>query len=257
MSKDGTVVPGAEAWSAQDGDVGVLVVHGFTGNPASLRPLAEALAGEGFAVELPRLPGHGTRWEDLQRTTWREWAGEAAAALDRLAGRTRAQVVVGLSAGGALALHLAAARPELAGLVLVNPFLFSTDPRLRLLPLLQRAVPSVPGVGDDIAKPGGDEKAYSRLPLRALASLRQLQGEARRALPGIRVPVLVLTSRQDHVVEPENSRVVLAGIGSADREHVWLERSYHVATLDHDADLVAERTAAFVRRVTAPACDPA
>lgn len=245
------VMPGCEPWSSAEGDVGVLVLHGFTGNPVSMRPLAESLAAQGYAVELPRLPGHGTRWQELNRTTWRDWAREAVAAFELLRARTRAQVVAGLSMGGTMALHLAETRGEdLAGLVLINPSVFSRDPRLKLVPVLKWIVPGMPGIGNDIAKPGGDEKPYAKVGLKALGSLLKFQKQVRGNLPSIQAPTLVFTSRQDHVVEPENSALVLERIGSADKTQVWLERSYHVATLDYDADEIATQTAQFVKRVT-------
>jgi carboxylesterase len=240
-----------QPWSCEGGDAGVLLLHGFTGNPASMRPLATALAEAGFAIELPLLPGHGTRWRDMACTTWQDWARGAIEALGRLQARTEAQVVVGLSAGGTLTLHLAAAQGDtLSGIVLINPSLFSLDPRLRLLPMLRRVVPCLPSFGDDIAKQGVTERAYAQVPLNALYSLTQLWWLVRQRLAEVKTPVLVLTSRRDHVVEPENSAAVLAGISSTDVEQVWLERSYHVATLDYDAELIAERTTAFVMRVT-------
>jgi carboxylesterase len=244
------VIPGCEPWSADGGDDGALVLHGFTGNPSSMRPLAEALADQGFTVEMPRLPGHGTRWQELQGTTWHDWAREMVAAFERLRARTTAQVAVGLSMGGTLALHLAETRgDDLAGVVAINPMLHSSDPRLKALPVLKWAVPALPGIGNDIAKPGGDELPYPKLPLKALASFVALQRRVREDLDRVRVPTLVFTSRNDHVVEPENGTTVMEGISSTDAEQVWLEHSYHVATLDHDAEDIAARTAAFVARV--------
>lgn len=246
------MIPETQAWSSAGGEVGVLVLHGLTGNPVSLRPLAGALAAEGFAVELPLLPGHSTSWRDLAGTTWRDWVREATEALERLNARTTVQVVVGLSMGGTLTLQLAAARgDDLAGVVVINPSLASSNPRARLLPLLRHVVRSLPGLGNDIAKPGADEHPYPRVPVKALHSLTQLWALVRADLSRITVPVLVFTSRQDHVVEPANSAMLLAGIASTDAEQVWLDRSYHVATLDYDADLVTERTITFIRRVTA------
>lgn len=248
------VLPGAEPWSAEGapGAPGVLVLHGFTGNPSSVRPLAEHLAERGFAVELPRLPGHGTHWRDLKRTDRHDWTGETEAALELLRQRTAAQVVVGLSMGAMLALHLAATRGEaLAGIVLINPWIRTADPRLRAVLALRWLVRSIPGVGNDIAKPGGDERAYHRIPLRALASQQRLQAAVRAALPAVRAPTLLITSRTDHVIEADNAELIRHAISSTDVERLWLERSYHVATLDHDADLIAERTAAFITRTTA------
>lgn len=246
------VMPGCDAWSCEGGDVGVLVLHGFTGNPVSMRPIAEAMQRAGHSVELPRLPGHGTTWQELQTTTWRDWVREVVAGFERLRARTTAQVVVGLSMGGTLALHLAATRgDDLAGVVLINPSVRNRDPRLKVVPLLKWVVPGMPGIGNDIAKEGGDERPYPKIPLKALASQQAFQAQVRGRLPAVHAPVLVFTSRQDHVVSPDNSQLVLEGISSRDVEQVWLERSYHVATLDHDAELVERRTAAFVARVTA------
>ena len=249
------VIPGAQTWSAPGapgppGDVGMLLLHGFTGNPVSLRPLAEALSHRGFAVHLPRLPGHGTRWQDLQRTTWHDWVREAAGAYEHLRTSTDAQVLVGLSMGGTIALHLAqTSAARVAGLVVINPSLFSTDRRLKALPLLKLVVPGLPGIGNDICKAGADEQPYPTTPLKALASVLALQRQVRQRLAEVTAPTLILTSRQDHVVEPANSALVLDSIGSADKEQRWLERSYHVATLDHDAPEILEATAAFALRV--------
>jgi len=249
------VVPGAESWSAPGTPerAGVLVLHGFTANPVGMRPLAEFLADRGFAVELPRLPGHGTSHRDLQRTTWRDWTRAAEAAFDLLQARTRAQVAVGLSMGATLALHLAETRGEdLAGIVAINPSIRNGDPRLRLLPALQWVVPTIGGIGNDIAKPGGDEKPYARMPLKALASQQRFQAAVRADLAAVRVPTLLLTSRVDHVVDADNAELIRSAISATDVEQVWLERSYHVATLDYDAEFIQDRTAAFVARVTAP-----
>lgn len=243
------LIPEAEPWSAEGGDVGVLLLHGFTSTPWSVRPVAEALAADGFAIEVPRLPGHGTRWQDLQRTRWRDWVREAAAAFERLKHRTRAQVVFGQSLGAALALYLAQTRGDLDGLALVNPSVYHEHPLKRLLPLLKWVVPAFPAVGNDIAKPGQDEKPYPRSPLKAAASLFEFQDLVRAHLDDVRVPVLVFTSRQDHLVPVVCGSMVTEGVRSDDVTHVWLERSYHVACLDYDADLIAEQTAAFARRV--------
>ena len=245
---------GAEAWSAQgsgnNADIGVLVLHGFTGSPASMRPLAEDLAGRGFAVELPLLPGHGTHWKQLSTTTWQDLAKETVRAFEQLRARTNQCVVLGLSNGGLIALRLAQTRgADLAGQVLINPFLFSLDPRVKVLPILKSVLPSIPGVINDIAKPDQDEVGYDRVPLRSLASVMQLQKEVRANLPATRIPTLLFTSRQDHVVDPKNSEEIAERIGAKDFEHVWLERSYHVATLDYDYDVIVDGTAKFIERV--------
>ncbi|RLK61499.1 alpha/beta hydrolase [Actinokineospora cianjurensis] len=239
---------------AHDGssEVGVLLSHGFTGSPVSMRPWADRLVAEGFSVRLPLLPGHGTHWREMNRTTWPQWYAELESSLAELTARCASVFVFGLSMGGALCLRLAQEHgSEVAGLVVVNPSVLTTRPAARLLPVLSRVVPSVAPISDDIAKPGVSEQAYSRTPLRALASLAKLWGTVRRDLPRVDQPVLLLRSAVDHVVEPENAAAVLAGISSRDVTEVVLDNSYHVATLDHDAPVIFDRSVEFVRRVRA------
>lgn len=237
----------ARSWSHAGGDVGVLVLHGYTGNPTSMRPVAEALAAHGHSVELPRLPGHGTNPRDLARTTAADWAAAADAALDRLLGRCRAVVALGQSAGGALALDLVQRRADdVAALVLVNPWLRLRHVLRPLAPLVGRVVPFVPGIGNDIARPGADEKPYARVPLRPLLSVLELQGRVEGRLGDVTAPVLVLTSRVDHTIDNRDSAEIVRGVTSETAEQVWLERSFHVATLDYDADRIIERTLAFI-----------
>jgi carboxylesterase len=244
------VMPGAESWSHAGGDVGVLLCHGFTGTPQSLRSWGEQLAAAGHSVELPLLPGHGTVWQDMNRSTWREWYGCVDAALTRLIERCATVHVAGLSMGGALALRLAEQRPDdVAGLVLVNPAVKVEDPRLRLLPILRRLTGSFPGIASDIKKEGAAELAYDRLPLNALASFLHLQADVVIRLPDVHQPLLLLRSAADHVVPASSSRLVVERVSSTDLTEIVLEDSYHVATLDNDAERIVKESVAFISRL--------
>jgi carboxylesterase len=247
----GPPMAGAEPFELDGGDIGVLLVHGFTGSPQGLRLWGEALAADGLTVSCPLLPGHGTSWADLNRYRWPDWARAARAALDELAGRCHTVVAGGLSFGGAVALHLASLPDaRVGGVVVVNPFLYSSDPRIRLLPVLKHLQPAARGVGNDVAEPGRVELAYDRLPLKALDSVRSFQARVTAELPQVRVPVRVYVSPQDHVVEPGNARLVADRVGSDDVELVELARSFHVATLDYDRDVIFAGTRALAERVT-------
>ncbi len=243
------VMPGAEPFAADGGDVGVVLSHGFTGTPQSLRPWAEHLAAAGLTVRLPRLPGHGTRWQDLNDTRWPDWYGEVERAFDDLRGRCRQVFAMGLSMGGTLVLRLAEQRPaDVAGLVLVNPSLGTERKDLKhALPVLHRVVPSLAGIGSDIRRPGVTELAYDRTPLRALHSLTGLWPLVAADLGRITAPVLTFRSRVDHVVEPLSGRLLRAGASSTEVTEVILEESYHVATLDHDAPAIFAGSLDFVR----------
>jgi carboxylesterase len=248
-----TVLPGAEPF-AHDGsnDIGVLLCHGFTGTPQSLRPWGDHLAAEGFTVRCPRLPGHGTRWQEMNRTRWQDWYRCVTDVFGELTTRCTSTFVFGLSMGGALALRLAQEHgPAVSGVVVVNPSVTTLRRDAALAPVLARVVPSFPGVAGDIAKPGAVEVAYDRVPLRAFTSLRQFWRLVRTDLPKVTQPLLLYRSAVDHVVEPENSRIVLRSVASTDATEVVLTDSFHVATLDVDADTIFAGSVEFCRRVHA------
>ncbi len=250
------VLPGAEPFAADGSEVGVLLSHGFTGSPQSLRPWAKHLAAAGLTVRLPRLPGHGTRWQDLNDTRWPDWYGELERAFDDLRGRCRQVFGMGLSMGGTLVIRLAEQRPaDVAGLVLVNPSLGTERKDVKYaLPLLHRVVPSLAGIGSDIRKPGVTELAYERTPLRAMHSLSRLWPLVVADLGLVTAPVLLYRSRVDHVVEPMSGRLLRDGASSTEVTEVILEDSFHVATLDHDAPAIFAGSLDFVRAHTsAPA----
>jgi carboxylesterase len=245
------IIPGCEPWSSPGGPHGALVLHGFTGNPQSMRGLAEAFAGAGLAVELPLLPGHGTSVDDMLTTGWSDWSAAAEAAYDQLAGRVDRVVVAGLSMGGSLTAWLASRHPDIAGIVCVNAAV-TIPPEMvtGLEEMVDGGIDRIPAIGGDVADPAGQEKAYDATPLAPLLSLAEAADEFRGDLVKIACPVLIMTSPQDHVVEPSNSDVLAEGV-SGPVERVTLERSFHVATLDYDKDIVNERAVEFALRVTA------
>jgi carboxylesterase len=218
-----------------------------------MRPWADALAGAGLTVRLPRLPGHGSTWQDMAVTRWDDWLAEAERAFAELRAACTDVFVAGLSMGGALALRLAELHgDEVSGLVLVNPAVHSENKLLVALPVLKTVVPAVKGIGNDIAKPGQDEGAYDKTPLKALHSMTQGWLQVKADIAKVDQPLLLLRSAEDHVVEPSNAAWILSHVASADVEERLLLRSYHVATLDHDADVIVDSTLEFVRRL-APA----
>jgi carboxylesterase len=245
------VLAGAEPFSHTGStETGVLLCHGFTGTPSSMRPWGEHLANAGYTVRGPRLPGHGTTWQEMNKTRWEDWYGCVRDELLALAEVCDTVFVFGLSMGGTLALRLAEEHGDtVAGLVLVNPSVTTLRKDAKLLPLLAKVLPSVPGVGNDIAKPGVVEQAYDRTPVRAAASLSKLWRVVRTDLARVTQPVLLLRSVVDHVVEPVNATIVREGVSSTDVTEVVLHDSYHVATLDNDASLIFERSVEFVTAV--------
>jgi carboxylesterase len=244
------LLDGAEPFSASNGPDGVLVIHGFTGSPRSMRPLAEAFADAGYSVELPLLPGHGTCVEDMLPTRFEDWAGAADTAYQSLAARCNRVTVAGLSMGGTLALWLAEHHVEIAGLVLVNPLV--EPPAESFLEMLQASLDQgldrIPAIGEDIAKPGVSEGSYDATPIAALVSLMNAAGDVAARLGEVVCPVLLLSSRQDHVVPPSQGDLVVDRVAGP-VERVFLDRSYHVATLDFDQIEIEQRAVAFASKI--------
>jgi carboxylesterase len=241
------LLPGAEPFTSDGGPTGVLLCHGFTGSPRTLRPWAEYLAEAGLTVSLPRLPGHGTTWQDLNRTGWTDWYGEVSRAFDELAEKSSTVFVLGLSMGACLALRLAETRAEaVAGLVLVNPSLAPDTRMFVLAPVMKRVVKSLPGISDDIKKPGASEGGYKRVPTSAAATLPRMWKTTAADLGQVRQPVLVYRSTVDHVVGPPSMRVLLGAVPGVEVRE--LRDSYHVATLDNDAPEIFSGSLEFIRK---------
>ncbi|MFC5728395.1 MULTISPECIES: alpha/beta hydrolase [Nocardioides] len=232
--------------------IGVLLSHGFTGSPASIRPWGEFLAAQGYGVAVPLLPGHATRWQDLNKHTWADWYAEVVRTFDALRAEHDAVVVGGLSMGGALVLQLAADRADdVAGVMLVNPGVATKRLDVKLLPVLKHLVPSFPAIAGDIKKPGMDEVAYSRTPLKAVHSMMRAWPGLIGDLPKVTAPLIYFRSAVDRVVDEMSEPIVLGGISSTDVTRVPLPESYHVATIDNDAPTIFEKSAEFVARVCA------
>lgn len=248
------ILPGAQPFNFAGGATAALLLHGFTGSPASMRGWGEYLAAAGITVRGPRLPGHGTRWQDMNLTTWQDWYAEADRSFRDLRADHETVLVMGLSMGGTLALRLAQFHgPDVAGLVLVNPAVHTERWERYVLPVLQHFVGGWPGIRNDISKPGQDEIAYSRVPMRAAHSLSQLWTAVRGDINLVTQPVLLFNSRVDHVVEPSNGDWVAEHIQSRDFTRIILEDSYHVATLDYDAELIFSESLRFAERIAADA----
>jgi carboxylesterase len=244
------VDPRAEPYEGGDGPNGVLLVHGFGGSAHSMRGWAEHLERDGFRVSVPRLPGHGTSWQEMGQTRWEDWYAEVEAAFDALRARCDTVFVCGLSMGGSLSLLLAERQgPAVAGLCLVNPVVTSKDKRAVALPVLRHLVKSLPGIANDIALPGADECAYARAPLSAAYSMTLMWKEVRAQLDRVDQPLLMFRSVQDHVVDYTSGQAIMGGVGSRDLTEQLLHRSYHVATMDFEAEEIFTGSSEFFHRL--------
>ena len=245
------LIPDAEPFYADGGDTGVLLSHGFSGSPKSMKGWANALVAAGYTVSLPRLPGHGTTWQEMNKTRWQDWYGELDREYLDLQRRCSQVFVMGLSMGGSLSLRLAEQHDDLAGVVVVNAAVHTERPDRFLLPFIRHVVPAFPGITNDIKKPGVDEGGYTKIPLQAAHSMQQLWAEVKKDISQVTAPLMIMRSVDDHVVEASNTEWILDHVPSSDVTFIELRNSYHVATMDYDADLIFAESLAFMDRILA------
>jgi len=232
----------------EGGPTGCLLIHGFSGSPPEMRPMGEFLAAKGLTVLGVRLAGHGTSPEDMATTTWRDWVASAEEGLRELQGRCDQVFVAGLSMGGLITLHLAAHNP-LDGIVAMAAPAYIADWRFRFLPLAQYFVRWLtPDIESDLTDPEAEERLFSYpvLPVRCIASLRQLIRLVRRELPQVKVPALVVQGEKDHHVPADSARIIFEELGSEEKEIVWWPNSGHCITVDSERQAVWARAYQFI-----------
>jgi carboxylesterase len=243
------ILSGAEPFYKEGGKVGVLVSHGFTGSPQSMRYLAEGLARAGFTVALPLLTGHGTTPEDMAVSTATEWTRDIKQAIDWLAARCDTLFMTGLSMGGTLTLWAAGQYPDrFAGIIPINGAVFLSSPDMAGLAFMPGAPGFLPGIGSDIKAEGVKELAYDRTPVAAIKELFALAKVTEEMLPRIKCPTLVVVSADDHVVPPPNAEYITQKIRSEEKQILRLANSYHVATIDNDKDVILQAAVAFIKQ---------
>jgi len=227
--------------------VGVLLVHGFTGSPAAMRPWAEYLNQLGYTVTVPLLPGHGTRPEDLNHVKWKEWPAKVENDLNALLQSCERVFICGLSMGGGTVLNVATRySKDLAGMILVNPMI-----HVKLVPhqlgwLISRFQKFRGSVGDDIKRPGITEWGYDSLPGVGAYEMLKMLSYTRKRLHDVTLPVQLFHSVEDHTLPVTNTEIIMAGIGSREKNRIELVNSYHVATLDYDQEIIFENSRIFI-----------
>jgi carboxylesterase len=252
MAVQGAPAGWMQDWAAlgtgKNAHVGVLLVHGFTGSPASMRPWGEFLNSKGYTVRVPLLPGHGTQPEDLNKVKWQEWPGKVESELRELQKTCSKIFVFGLSMGGGLTLYTTQHHQEkITGIVLVNPMIH--------IPLVTPTVAKIystfkkmrSAVGNDIKRKNVTEYAYDANPLVGIYELTKMLKVTRENLGKVSIPTLLFHSTEDHVLPVSNTEIILKGISSKEKERVELANSYHVATLDHDMEIIFEKSLTFVQ----------
>lgn len=248
------LIPGSEPFFKEGGEVGCLLLHGFTGTPREMRLLGDHLAARDITVSAPRISGHCTTPQDLNETRWPDWYRDAEAALEELRGKCKTVFVAGLSMGGLQTLHLATHYPDLPGVIPLAAPVFVRHWKLTLFEPLMRSTPLLKvytydkGLGDDLKDPEAlkDHICYKKTPTACVLSIIDYMRHVKEDLPAIRQPILIIQSRQDHTVHPDNANIIHDSVGSADKSLVWLDNSYHVITEDFDRETVFGKVHEFI-----------
>lgn len=240
-----TVLNGAEPFIHEGGKTGILVSHGFTGTTQSMRPLAEAFAEAGYSVHAPRLKGHGTHYEDMEQTTYQDWIASVEEAYAWLTERCDTVFMAGLSMGGTLALYMAQRHPEIRALSLINTAV--EVPAMEGVKQLQD-VRFLDAIGSDIKKQGVRELAYEKTPVASVKEILNFMELVKKDLSAVHCPAILFVSPEDHVVPPDNTQLIHDHVSSTEKKQIELPDSYHVATLDHDAQLIIDETLAFFKK---------
>ncbi len=243
-------VPEAAPFFFRRGSAGALLLHGFTSTPFEVRELGERLAEAGITALGPVLPGHRTTPEDLAQTTWRDWFDATRDALAQLQAVAEPVFVMGVSLGGALALHLAAHFPEVAGVVAMSTPLRIRALKPHTLRLLARVRPYLPKPhGASIRDPEARARhpTYPVVPLRAVANVSEFLTHLWDDLPEVRAPALVIHAQHDRVASPADAPRLLECLGSSEKSLHWVANSDHIITEDFDKEEVFAKAVEFVR----------
>jgi carboxylesterase len=237
------------------GKTGVLLLHGFTGTTSSMKPMGEYLADKGLTVLGPRLPGHGTDVNDMGRYTYKDWIATAETGLAELQGMCDTVFVSGLSMGGLLTLCLAERHADaLAGIIPISApahWLVKGGQAalLPFVPVLKYVLKTFPGPGNDLKNPDVTEVAYEKLNTKAMHELIKLIRVVDGNLGLITAPIRIFHAREDHLVPVENAHYIFEHVASSDKKLIWLENSYHVATLDYDKEKIFEESYRFIKAI--------
>ncbi len=230
-------------------DIGVVIVHGFTSTTSSMLYVAEQFAEKGYHVEMPPLSGHGTEWKDLENTPYTEWVRDVEKGIDDCMKRTKNVFILGLSMGGTIAMRMLEVYPILKGAALINHAMVFKDPKMKWIPLLKSIKRTTKAIASDIKDPNQKEIAYERTPLEGVHQMLKLIAAVRIDLAKITQPVIIFKSKDDHVVPTVSAEWTYENIRSKTKKLLWLDNSYHVATMDYDKDIIIESADEFFKMI--------
>ncbi|MCX7945186.1 MAG: alpha/beta fold hydrolase [Deltaproteobacteria bacterium] len=235
---------------------GILLLHGFTGTPYEMRPVGEFLYHKGFTVLCPKLAGHGTTEEDLNKCRFYDWINSAERALGTLSREVKNVHVLGLSMGGLIAIKLAAVHKEIKKLIVIaSPFylkggnaLFVNACRVPIFRMLVRAVKKPEPRDDRYKKIWSKNPSYRKVPTAASYEFYKLMQSAKKSIKDVRQSTMFIYSKSDRDVSIGNLSVMASMIGSRDVYILIVEKMGHLITLEDENIKVFEKIFEFIKQ---------
>ena len=261
MTPDNLIIPTAEPFffPGKAGQPGCLLIHGFTGAPKEMRWMGEYLSQQGFPSLGVRLAGHATCPEDMIRSRYTDWMASVEDGYHFLRGVTDHIFLVGLSMGGMLSL-LMSTKLDVVGVVAMStPYRLPKDYPAWVLRLASYFISYQPKVKEDAGESWFDKDAYAehvaylQNPVRSVTELQLLATEMRAALHKVSVPVLLVHSKNDTYVLPENMERIYADLGTSDKIKLYITEAGHVVTRDAAKEQVFEAAKEFIQRIESAA----
>ncbi len=248
------ILKGAEPFSYKSSsDIGILLIHGISGSPYEMSYLGEKLSYSGFNVEAPRLTGNGTRWQDLNQVSYLDWIKDVETSLETLKKRASGIFICGLSMGGALTLYLAENHPEIKGIIIINHALLLKNALLTFLPVLKYFIPYTRKKSGNASRSIKDKSinlvTYDRMPTGGVYELTKLVKIVKKDLSKIHQPALIFKSIEDSKLMGglRNVEYTVNHISSKLKNIIMLNNSYHIAAMDFDRDIIAEKSIDFIK----------
>ena len=215
----------------------VILVHGFTGTAAHMRPLADGLVASGHTVVVPSLPGHGTEMSDLLNVTRAMWQASVDHAILRAEDLAERVHLVGFGLGAMLC--MLAADERFVSLSLINPLTWFADKGIFLAPALSYVSRNQywpeyrPALAPELRR---FDIGYRGYPTKAIKQVLEARAAAFTAAQWIEHPTLIVQSRKDEYIVPDGAYDLRDRLVRTRVDIKWLENSSHRAVVGNELD---------------------
>jgi carboxylesterase len=226
---------------------GILLIHGFTGSPSEMRYLGDYLKDKGYTVKGVLLKGHGTTFQDMRKTNYRDWIKSAEQGYLKLAAECDEVFVVGFSMGGALTLHLAQ-KYDIKGIVSLATPIKILNRQYLIATMAKYLKFAVSKQQKTVMKKDPFIIGYNKTPIKCMLSLLQLINIVKADLHNIEKPILIMQSYGDGTVHPSSANFIYKRIASTDKSIIFLHNSGHIITCDSEKEQVFEEVHSFISK---------